>query len=633
MAFAVLLGGCGGSSGEPDGPMDPRPDGNTPQSRLIAIGDTVNAQITSAMEPAWRFDGIAAQELNIFLQGLTGSSDSFSLWLPDSVLLTTTGALRRSQPGLGITSVVRSSGTDSDLEGQASGRFVLPSTKTYGLAVGGNLGPYRFWIYQVDRSPETAAATIPRGDTVEVESIDHVGDIDEFSFSAQAGEQFNVFLLASSGDLLANLWAQVPSQTNFDETTVLTSGSDTVLKRQASGTFTVESTGTQIVRVLGESSKDGRDRGSYRLLLFPIDWQPEVASTLLTVGDSVINESIELMGDVDEFVLDFSDTAEVNIVLEHTSDLIDDGLIAILFDDPTDTQLPDPQGRQSSRLLGSGLQVLDPALSYVVRVYGFSRVHGYDGSYELRVYRINRATEIIAAAVAIGDTVDGEVLDPLGDIDEFTFSGARGQHLTVYFQGTTSMLGGSFGLTVRQVVNDTSIAWAGTSTQQPNLTDRETGRFTLPADGTYKIRVGAGDFGRSPQEQGSYRFLVKALDAGPESVGSTVATGDTVSGESMDFLGDVDEFTLTGTPGTDVVMHFQNSVGKLTLEVVDPGTRTILGAIDSFTFVSVSGRFTFPQTGSLLIRVNEPRNCGFQPATCAFTFNNTGGYWFVGIQQ
>src|SRR5206468_3614174 len=75
------------------------------------------------------------------------------------------------------------------------------------------------------------------------------------------------------------------------------------------------------------------------------------------------------------------------------------------------------------------------------------------GSYFLKVIPINRAPETASSVVVAGDTVDGEAIDPRGDVDEFTVTGVQGQHLIAYLQ---TPQGSQYPGLVLQVIDQTS---------------------------------------------------------------------------------------------------------------------------------------------------------------------------------
>ena len=49
-----------------------------------------------------------------------------------------------------------------------------------------------------------------------------------------------------------------------------------------------------------------------------------------------------------------------------------------------------------------------------------------------------------------------------------------------------------------------------------------------------------------------YTFQLRPIDRRPERATTTLAAGDTVASESLDHVGDIDAFTLTGTPGEEL---------------------------------------------------------------------------------
>ena len=127
------------------------------------------------------------------------------------------------------------------------------------------------------------------------------------------------------------------------------------------------------------------------------------------------------------------------------------------------------------------------------------------GSYFLKVVAINRAPEIVPSAVIVGDTVEGEAIDPRGDIDEFTVTGTQGQSLIAYLQ---TPQGSQYPGLVLQVIDTTSGTVLGSvASLNPTSTleDQSTGSIVLPYSGAYTIRVeGASDRNGA----GAYRFKV-----------------------------------------------------------------------------------------------------------------------------
>ncbi len=127
------------------------------------------------------------------------------------------------------------------------------------------------------------------------------------------------------------------------------------------------------------------------------------------------------------------------------------------------------------------------------------------GSYFLKVVAINRAPENVPSAVIVGDTVEGEAIDPRGDIDEFTVTGTQGQSLIAYLQ---TPQGAEYPGLVLQLIDATSGAVLGSVASlnpTPALEDQSTGSIVLPYSGAYTIRVEGGS---DRNGAGPYRFKV-----------------------------------------------------------------------------------------------------------------------------
>src|SRR5438093_357232 len=88
----------------------------------------------------------------------------------------------------------------------------------------------------------------------------------------------------------------------------------------------------------------------------------------------------------------------------------------------------------------TGRVMLPRTATYTVRVQGIDSDRA-KGRYRVWLYPVNRVPESVASAIAVGDTVQGEAVEPPGDVDEFTFTGALGQQVAGFLQTFT----GSFG--------------------------------------------------------------------------------------------------------------------------------------------------------------------------------------------
>src|SRR5258708_18467269 len=253
--------------------------------------------------------------------------------------------------------------------------------------------------------------------------------------------------------------------------------------------------------------------------------------------------------------------------------------------------------------------------TYLIRVKGFT-AHAA-GQFRFWIYHVHRAPEHRSATFLLGDTVVGERLENVADVDEFTFRpestgdvtlmlqalgpGKKGQLLALSLEDSLHYLTGYLAA-VTSVVGDTS------------LDGQSTTRVTLTAQ-PYTVRVytlrDSYDGSALDQYVGPYRFWVRSVDRAPEHVAATVAPGDTVTGEAIDYVGDVDEFTLVGTPGEAVNVFFQATGGSptttLRLDVAsDPYFvhNAVSSGADTSLTQNATGHYILPSPGRAILRVS-----------------------------
>src|SRR5207247_2173456 len=101
-----------------------------------------------------------------------------------------------------------------------------------------------------------------------------------------------------------------------------------------------------------------------------------------------------------------------------------------------------------------------------------------------------------------------------------------------------------------------------------------------------------------------YRVALVRLAANPEHHASTLALGDTVSDELLDTPDDVDEFTLSAPPGTELALFLRGTGGAVGVlaETLEPATKDTIRTITSSGWTESTGRFQIPASGGLLIR-------------------------------
>ena len=535
-----------------------------------------------------------------------------------------------------VLAIATSSESDTALFTHATGRFQVPAGGTYVVRVAGtapsqiaDTGAYRLFLYPIDRRPEHVSAAITPGDTISGEAIDLPGDVDEFTFSGTAGEEFNAFLQAENGSSETSLQLEVVDGAGTVLRTVQSVGTDTSLFRQVTGRFALPGTGTCRLRVSGAAYYPyDFNRGPYRLFLYRINRRPETVSGTLAFGDSVSGEAMDLPGDVDEFRVTVPDSSGANLALE-VENPPDAGLTVQLVDSATGHVIATTSTSQVGTPAATGRMSLAPG-KYIVRVGTFG---DYDrstlrGPYRLWLYRFGFGPEAVPDTFAIGDTISGEAIDPPGDIDVFHFHGVRGQHINIALQGMATPSAGGFQAFITGPTGY-SIVFSGTSAAA--LGDHQTLRVDLPATGWYEIDVSGAGWAGVRAERGAYRLAVEPLGAAPEHVSSALVPGDSVTTEAIDTPGDWDEYTVTASPGQEigVTVHLTRTDFLYPyLRIFDRVTGDSL--VTALYGDHVAGPFRVPASGEVGIAVYQPdgffRFCS--DATCGGYFRFVGGYAF-----
>src|SRR2546423_770702 len=223
-----------------DSPFEPRGLGER-----VPVGTAIEQEVTGeTIDPIVDGDyffahGAAGQEVVLVMETLgPPGSGSVSLTVVDTVAPTLLGY------------VFGDAGTPT----LTTGRLRLPTSQGYLFSVWSvtsNVypryrGPYRFWSYLINRAPEHRPAAIPLGTELRGEKVDRAGDVDEFTFTASAGAEYNAFVQAPRA---VQLDVAPVSGPVFAVAT--SSSADTGLFTHATGRFQVPAAGTYVVRVTG----------------------------------------------------------------------------------------------------------------------------------------------------------------------------------------------------------------------------------------------------------------------------------------------------------------------------------------------------------------------------------------------
>jgi hypothetical protein len=514
----------------------------------FSIGDTVAGEALDPMVDADEYlaSGEAGQEIVAVAEALGPvGSGTVSLVVVDSA--------RRDLLGF----VFADAGTSPPL---TTGRFRLPTTQSYRFTFRSVLsevypryrGPYRFWSYAIDRAPEHRSAALPIGSEIRDESIDRAGDVDEFTFQAPAGADFNVFLQSSRPFQL-----EVGPASGNPLAAVVSSDADTGLFNRATGRFRVPQGGTYIVRVSGTTPGVLADTGSYRFFVYAVDPRPERIPAAIVPGDTVVGEAIDLPGDVDEFTFAGAAGEEFNVFFRAQSGSPETVLRLDAVDaNGTTLRVAESFGTDTSLFRQvTGRFALPSTGTHRLRVSGaYTFMDRSRGPYRLFLYRVNRGPESVPGTISFGDSLTGEAIDLPGDLDEFrvTVPDTSGANVVVELASQTSE--GTL-LSVQLVNSATGQIAAGTSTYVAG-TRVASGRVRL-SPATYILRVDGSHYQDRPVLRGAYRLWLYRFGFTPELVSDTIAIGDTVSGEVIEPWGDADLFHFYGVKGEHVNVAFQ----------------------------------------------------------------------------
>lgn len=588
-----------------------------PESRAtrFAIGDTVTETLeTLADIDTFVVSGTAGQEVVGYAEPLDGH-----------------------RPGIvsvdieSLANVLGMSG-DSDLQQSSTGRFVLPATRDYGVKVhsgnGGSgwyRGPYRFQLRPVNSAPEHHAATIVVGDTVTGESIDYVGDVDDFTLTGSPGQECIVFLQGRNGNSASLFVLDVLDSSGLAITSSVSNGADTGffgLAQMTTRLLIPKSGPAQLrLRVHGANDQLLRDRGAYRFWAYGVDRRPETAPDTLPFGDSVLTEAISVPGDVDEFHVVIPDSSGANLVVRQDPNA-SGGPLQLRLLDASGQLVTELDPWTPDTILSTGPMALAPG-TYTVQVQGYQVLASdrsqYVGRYRVWLYKFGFGPEVAPDTVQIGDTISTEALDTPGDIDEFWFFGQRGDHINIALQGRANPGDGMFVAHLGDAASSVE-----EFVESPLLADSlgtyESNRIDLTRTGWYSLTISGFNSSAGVWEQGAYRFAITATSTAPEHVSAALVPGDSVTGEAIDYPGDWDEFTISGTPGQMLAIMARTVTATRypTLTVFDSSTGQTIESVVPLPVDRATPAFTLPASGQLQVAVGQPRS---------------GVYDFVGAYQ
>lgn len=589
---------------------------------VVAIGDTITGEAIDfpgdVDEFAFKFQPSGGWMVVAFLQALSGSAeDVLQLEVVDSISGRVLG---------GVTS----RGNDGHFSAQ---RVLLPTDGTYLVRIRSteptedrSRGPYRFLLHHVNSSPENTNPELAVGDTSAVEAIDRTGDVDEFYFYGTAGQELNVLLqgIDTFADPIRLEVIHVVSVLG----SVTTVGADESLDRNNTGAFVLPKDGQYTVRISGSTiGVPGANTGRYRFELYRIDRKPESSGVSVTVGGGEHGERIDRPGDVDEYALELESGQAINVFFT-TAESDDEDVLILEVVGPGGYRLACALSEESAVIVDDCPAKVTAVITapetgvYTVRVRAGRPRSTRTGAYRFEIHPIVTTPESVPQVIELDRWVVGESIDRPGDVDEFHFTGSAGSQLVIF----TRRGAGYVGKLLLQVL--------------PGIDPREwsspfglvridplfpsTGRFSLPETGTYTVQVTGADEGASGF--GPYEFIVRTVDAAPETAPSTYTIGDTVSVEAIDPMGDRDEFVFDAVEGEvlEIVFESSESGGASTFELWIRNDRTGAWVAHVPANQTEARWFVVPSTDRYTIRIESMYASSGDPSK-----NTTGPYRFA----
>jgi len=490
---------------------DPAPDGST--LPRLDVGETVTLQFAAAdTEFRFVFHGVAD---SVYAATVVPLSGGVYLGAFDSA------------SGTPISATTFISTNSPELE-RTTPLLLVPSTGAYVFrvlpAVGAGAASLKLTLHEVGVAPEHTDGSVTIGTTVSAEDLGDASDLDRFTFTGVAGAWIEPELLVDGAvDLTrtACLTLIAPDGTRLQSTVAFT-GDSAVFDPQG-GRLQLPSSGTYRVEVASARSRcagftNFPFTGSYRFTLHPIDTRPESVPQAISIGDTVVGEAIDQVGDVDRFRL-VGTPGAMTLIYPHRTLTGPRGLLRFRADGQPgylgqDHYLGSASDTGLTSTPGDVYTIPDSGV-LTVQISGWRDGPGGDtGSYTLYFDPIDPAPEVHASAISIGDTVSDEAIDKLGDIDLFTFHGTPGQQVNVAFR---MVAGPGTGALILAVVGPDGqlqgegTKWVSRGTADP---DGYTGVFTIASTGTYTVQVSSAHT-HLPENVGAYRFQVFAVPPSP----------------------------------------------------------------------------------------------------------------------
>jgi hypothetical protein len=189
--------------------------------------------------------------------------------------------------------------------------------------------------------------------------------------------------------------------------------------------------------------------------------------------------------------------------------------------------------------------------------------------------------ERVPIGLAIEDQVSGDTAN------WYSFVAAPRQLFVMFLDASQ----GSVQLAVYDSTHQTLVAAMTAGPNSPPLDENPSTTFGGTATGAvYRLRLTSIPLGSTAR----FRFKVFGIDLAPERLPGSFTFGDTVTGETIDPMVDLDQFRAHGDEGQEIVGVLETQgpagSGSVALDVVDTATNDLLGYV--FADASTSNPLT-----------------------------------------
>ncbi|MBB4638911.1 hypothetical protein [Longimicrobium terrae] len=419
---------------------------------------------------------------------------------------------------------------------------------------------YSLRLDRINHGPESGSGAITLG-AVFGDSVNVPGDIDEYTFTARAGQYINLMMQPLDG-LGQQLYGQdigVRILFNGAQVAELSPRAAVAsLDDYGTGRIRLEQAGVYTIRVVGQDEiiRPVDRVGRYRLELYPVDERPENGVRLQLDGGLVAG-ALERAGDMDEYT--FTGAAGQYVMMQILSsdtasgaiqaELLGPGGASMRWVSTRTPRSPLLPGHYSYRVQ------LEAAGTYTVRVSSFQSFYAR-GGYSVEAYTVSDAPEHIPATIRVGETLTGEVIDRPGDLDIFSVVDDPRREVNLfawyepggYFSAYLMIPGEIFPV----------FTYRGPAT----LDGESTGRVIVPAGTRLYVDPSVAGGLEVAQEMGRYSLRLFNINRAPERRAAPIALGEVVEGEPLYPAGDIDEFILQITETTPVLFMWAPAEGS-----------------------------------------------------------------------